>query len=151
MRQLLILTATVGVLAAGMALAQTTAATPPGATQTPQTRVQTRRDMMKALNLTAAQKQQAKAIHQATRQNAQPLAQQLRQDRQALATAIQAGDSAKIQQLATEVGNLRGQVLAIRSDGLAKFYALLTPDQKAKAAEFRSQFKQARAKNDGGE
>jgi hypothetical protein len=35
------------------------------------------------------------------------------------------------------MGSLQGQVLAIRSAGMAQFYALLTPDQKTKAADFQ--------------
>ena len=65
----------------------------------------------------------------------QPLAQQLQQERQSLKAAVQAGDNAQIQQLSTAMGALHGQMLAARSAGMAQFYALLTPDQKAKAAQ----------------
>ena len=98
--------------------------------------------MLKALNLTDTQKQQAKTILQSARQTAQPLAQQLKQDRAALTAAVEAGDSAKIQQLSTEMGSLRGNVLGVRSLAMAKFYALLTPDQKTKAEEFRQKAQQ---------
>jgi len=66
----------------------------------------------------------------------QPLAQQLQQDRQQLKAAVQAGDSAQIQQLTTAMGTLQGQMLGLRSAGRAQFYALLAPEQKAKAAQF---------------
>jgi Spy/CpxP family protein refolding chaperone len=95
-----------------------------------------KQQMIRALDLTAAQKQQAKAIRQATRAQAQPLAAQARQQRESLKTAIQAGDTTKIQQISTTIGSLRGQLLGIRSAGKAQFYALLTPEQKTKAAEF---------------
>ena len=65
-----------------------------------------RRHLMEALNLTDAQKQQAKTIFQEARQSAQPLRQELRQNRQALAVAVKANDTAKIQQLSQTEGNL---------------------------------------------
>ena len=119
-----------GALAASTALAQTPSPAPAAV------RAHVGKRLMQTLDLSADQKQQAKTILQGVRQQAQPLTQQLRQDRQSLTAAIQAGDSAKIQQLSTAVGTLQGQVLAIRSAGRAQFYALLTPDQKAKAEAF---------------
>jgi Spy/CpxP family protein refolding chaperone len=119
-----------GAMTAAMAIAQTTPAA-----QTP-VKAHVTKELIQAVDLTKAQKHQAKTIRQATRQQAQPLAQQLKQNRQSLTAAIQAGDTAQIQQLSATVGTLTGQVLAVRSAGKAQFYALLTPDQKAKAAAF---------------
>jgi periplasmic protein CpxP/Spy len=119
-----------GIMAAAMAMAQTTPAA-----QAP-ARAHMRKQMIQSLDLTAAQKQQAKSIFQATRQQAQPLAQQLKQDRSSLKAAIATGNTAQIQQLSTAMGTLRGQMVAARSTGMAQFYALLTPDQKAKAQTF---------------
>ena len=136
--------AAIGVLAAGFAISQTNGAPQAGA------KVRgVRARMIKELNLSATQKQQAKSIFQSARQTAQPLAQQLKQDRAALTVAIQAGDSAKIQQVSTEMGSLRGNVLAVRSQAMAKFYALLTPDQKIKAEEFRQKAQQVLGNGDG--
>jgi Spy/CpxP family protein refolding chaperone len=131
MKQYLIAATIFGAMAT-MAIAQTPTPAPvaPAA-------VHARRQMMKDLALTPTQKQQARTIAQNTRQQAQPLTQQLQQDRQALRTAVQAGDSAQIQQLSATMGGLEGQVLAIRSAGRAQFFAMLTPDQKAKAAAFQ--------------
>ncbi|MGA2197726.1 MAG: Spy/CpxP family protein refolding chaperone [Bryobacteraceae bacterium] len=132
MKRILTGIAAVGALAAGLAIAQTTAAPQAGAARGRGVRAR----MIKALNLTDTQRQQAKTILQSAKQTAQPLAQQLKQDRAALTAAVEAGDSAKIQQLSTEIGSLRGNVLGVRSQAMAKFYALLTPDQKTKAEEF---------------
>src|ERR1035438_9776643 len=145
MKRILIGIAAVGALAAGLAIAQTTAALQAGAARGKGVRAMVQKRMLKALNLTDAQKQQAKTILQSARQTAQPLAQQLKQDRAALTTAVEAGDSAKIQQLSTEMGSLRGNVLGVRSLATAKFYALLTPDQKTKAEEFRQKAQQVLA------
>jgi len=99
-------------------------------------RAHSRREMLQSLDLTIAQKQQAKTIFRNTRRTVQPLAQQLQQDRQSLQAAVQPGDTAQIQQLSAAMGTLHGQMLGARSVGMAQFYALLTPDQKAKAAQF---------------
>jgi Spy/CpxP family protein refolding chaperone len=140
MRKLITLCA----IAAGLALAQTPTTTSTTAPATPRVRVQKR--LIQALALTEAQKQQAKAILQATRAQAQPLAQQLQADRQALSAAVQAGDTAAIQDLSAKMGTLRGQVLAARSQGMAQFFALLTPDQKTKAQDFLAKVKQVLGK-----
>ena len=149
MKRILIGIAAIGVLAAGFAIAQTTATPQAGAAKGKGVRALVRKRMLKALNLTDTQTQQAKTILQSARQTAQPLAQQLKQDRAALTAAIEAGDSAKIQQLSTDMGSLRGNVLAVRSQALSKFYALLTPDQKTKAEEFRQKAQQVLGKGIG--
>jgi Spy/CpxP family protein refolding chaperone len=97
---------------------------------------------MQALNLTDSQKQQAKAIFQQTRETTKPIADQLKQNHEALTAAIKANNVAQIDSLSAQQGTLRGQLLAARSEGRAKFYALLTPDQKAKADQMHQQFKQ---------
>jgi Spy/CpxP family protein refolding chaperone len=149
MKKILIGIAAIGVLAAGFAIAQTTATPQARAAKGKGVRALVRKRMLKALNLTDTQTQQAKTILQSARQTAQPLAQQLKQDRAALTAAIEAGDSAKIQQLSTDMGSLRGNVLAVRSQALSKFYALLTPDQKTKAEEFRQKAQQVLGKGIG--
>ena len=136
-RHLAIFTA-IGAMAASLLIAQTTTtAVAPPATL----RARLRKQLINALDLSAAQKQQAKSILQNTKTQAQPLAQQLKQERQSLAAAVEAADTAKIQQISAQVGTLEGQVLAIRSAGMAQFYGLLTPDQKTKAQEFQQKAK----------
>lgn len=130
-------------MAASMAFAQTTTA-PGRQFQGRKAGVQQRvqRRMMQALDLSAAQKEQLKSIRQSTQAQVQPLAQQLKTNRQALNAAVQASDTAKIQQLSATIGTLQGQVLALRSAGRVQFLAVLTPDQKAKMTEFRGKVKQ---------
>jgi Spy/CpxP family protein refolding chaperone len=132
-------------IAAGIVLAQTATTTSTTTTTAPP-RARVLKRLVQTLALTDDQKQQAKTILQTTRSQAQPLAQQLQADRQALATAIQAGDTAAIQSLSAKMGTLRGQVLAIRSQGMAQFFALLTPDQKTKAVDFLAKVKQVLGK-----
>ena len=131
-------------IAAGIVLAQSATTTITTTTAPPRARVLRR--LVQTLALTGDQKQQAKTILQTARTQAQPLAQQLQADRQALATAIQAGDTATIQSLSAKMGTLRGQVLAIRSQGMAQFFALLTQDQKTKAEDFLAKVKEVLGK-----
>ena len=141
--------ATVAALAAGMALAQTPAPAPqPGRGMAGMgmrgmgMRGMIHQRMMQNLNLTDAQKEQAKAIFQEARQNAQPIREQLQQNRQALAAAVKANDTSQIQSLSAQQGNLRGQLLTIQSEARAKFYNTLTPDQKTKADQMRQRIRQ---------
>jgi Spy/CpxP family protein refolding chaperone len=137
--------ATVAALATGLVFAQTPSPSPSPNTQTGRHQLvqRHRARMAQALNLTDAQKAQAKTIFQQARQSSKPIREQLKQNRQALATAIKADKSdAELQQLANQQGQLRGQMLTIRSEAAAKFYATLTPDQKAKADQMQQQFHQ---------
>src|SRR5580700_5267770 len=87
---------------------------------------------MSELNLTDAQKTQAKSIFQGARQSAQPVRQQLMETRKSLRAAIKSNDTAQIQQLSATEGKEIGQLTAIRGSAFAKVYQTLTPDQKQK-------------------
>ncbi len=82
--------------------------------------------------LTDAQKPQAKSIFQEARQSAQPIRQQLMETRKSLRAAIQANDTAQIQQLSATEGNEMRQLKAVHSAAFAKVYQMLTPDQQQK-------------------
>lgn len=141
MRRHPIALAMVAALTAGMAFAQTAAA--PAATGQAglKLRAAVRQRILKKLNLTDAQKTQAKAILQQAKTAAQPLRTQLQANRQALAAAVKNNDAAQIQSLATSQGSLQGQVLALRSAANAKFYALLTPDQQTSLTQMQEKAK----------
>jgi Spy/CpxP family protein refolding chaperone len=128
-----------------MVCAQVPSTTPqPGGGNTAvRPRAAVRRHIAQALNLTDAQKQQAQAIIQQTRQTVQPLKQQAKQNRQALMAAINAGKGdVEIHQLVLTQGNLAGQLVVARAEALAKFYSMLTPEQRAKADLMRQQVRQ---------
>ena len=134
-------------LAAGLALSQTTPAPdqpaqPGAARRLKMGRGMLRHRAMKALNLTDSQKQQAKAIFEQTKQNVKPIAEQLKQNREALAAAIKANNVTQIQTLAGQQGALQGQLIAARAESQAKFYALLTPEQRTKADQLHERVKQ---------
>lgn len=129
---------TMAALASGLMFAQA----PDPSTQQPQPPAQHRqwnRDHMfdrlaAKLNLTDAQKQQAKSIMDASRESSKPVRDQLRQDRQALKDAVKTGKSdAEIDQISANLGKDTAQMTAIRTKAFAKVYALLTPEQRAQA------------------
>jgi Spy/CpxP family protein refolding chaperone len=131
-------------LASGMLLAQSPAPSAPS--QPPAHSRQWHRGQFlekiaEKLNLTDDQKQHARSILEATRQSAEPVAQQLRQQRLALREAVKAGKSdAEIDQLSSNAGALMGQLTALHTKGFSKIYAILTPDQRAKAQQLGEQF-----------
>ena len=112
-----------------------------------------RQHFMQALNLNDSQKTQAKAIFQETRQKTEPIRAELRQNRQAMAAAVKSDNKADIQKLARVNGELKGRMTALRAEGMAKFYNLLTPEQRATAqklhAEFRHRMEQRREQRRG--
>jgi Spy/CpxP family protein refolding chaperone len=143
------------ILAAGMAFVYAETPTQPQAQQqhksgNRQEWAQRRFDRMAAnLNLTDAQKTQAQAFIKEARESAKQLAPQLKQNRQALATAVKAGNTADIERLSAEKGNLMGKMTAIHTEAFAKIYQTLTPDQRAKADQMHQQMR-SRMHNRGG-
>jgi exonuclease VII small subunit len=92
--------------------------------------------LIRTLNLSAVQRDQARSIFQQARQTAKPVRQQLQQNRQTLENAVISGNTgAEIQQLATEQGTLLGQMLAIRSQAWSQLFNSLTPDQRTQATK----------------
>ncbi len=87
------------------------------------------------LNLTDAQKTQAKEIFQASRDSAKPVATQLADARKALRNAVKSNaPESQIDQLSANVGTLNGQLTAIRTKAFSKFYNMvLTPEQRDQA------------------
>src|ERR1700755_1111543 len=118
-------------LAAGMALAQAPGTSTPPAHKAPFNHPMFGHEqMMQALNLTTAQKQQADTIFGDARQKTEPIRQAMRQNREALHAAVMANNTSQIETLSSHQGELHGKALAIRSGAMAKFYAILTPEQR---------------------
>jgi Spy/CpxP family protein refolding chaperone len=93
------------------------------------------------LNLTDAQKEFAHSLFQQNREANQAVRDQLRQNRQQLSAAIKATNEAEISRLTAEQAQLKGQLSASWAKSMAKFYAQLTPEQKAKADQMHQQFR----------
>lgn len=144
MRQRVVHFAAVTALAAGMAAAQTPApGTPPAAERVPfRHPVFGHQQMMQALNLTADQQQQVNTIFSDARQKAQPIRQEIRQNQEALYAAVKGNNTSEIERLSSQQGKLRGAALAVRSEALAKFYAILTPEQRTKWDQIHQQMQQ---------
>jgi Spy/CpxP family protein refolding chaperone len=86
--------------------------------------------MANYLELTDAQKEQAKAIFQDARAQSKPVADQLRQLRQGAKAAVKEGRSeAELEQIAQRTGPLVSQLAANHLKAMAKFRAILTPEQ----------------------
>jgi Spy/CpxP family protein refolding chaperone len=132
--------AAVTALAAGMALAQAPATgTRPAPQRVPFAHpVFGHEQMMQALNLTTVQQQQANTIFGDARHKAEPIRQEMRQNREALHAAVKANNTSQIERLSSHQGELQGKALAIRSEAMAKFYAILTPEQRTKADQMLS-------------
>ena len=150
MKRTFVKLATVAALATGMVFAQaspSTSPSPKAQTGNHQGVRRHRARMAQALNLTDAQKAQAKAIFQQAREASKPIRAQLKENRQALMQAAKAGKSeADLQRLATVQGKLRGQMVAIRTEAFAKFYSTLTPEQRTKTDQMQQQFHQRSAR-----
>jgi Spy/CpxP family protein refolding chaperone len=140
MRQRVINCAAVTALAAGVAVAQTAATgTQPAPFRHP---VFGHQQMMQTLNLTSAQQQQADTIFSEARQKAQPIRQEIRQNREALYAAVKANNTAEIERLSSHQGALQGAALAVRSEATAKFYAMLTAEQRTKWDQIHQRMRQ---------
>jgi Spy/CpxP family protein refolding chaperone len=132
--------AAITALAAGMVVAQVPGAgAQSGTAKVPGHAWLGHQQMMQELDLTADQKQQASTIFSAAKQKAQPIRQEMRQNREALHAAVKANNTSQIESLSTQQGNLQGKALAIRSEAMAKFYAILTPEQRTKADQMHQQ------------
>ncbi len=139
-------------LAAGMMFAQGTAPAEQPSTPVhngrhavnPQQREQRQQKMFnrlsQRLNLTADQQAQAKEIFGNAMQQTKPLRQELRETRKALFTAAKGGNEAEINQLASKQAQAQTQMTTIFAQAYGKFYATLTPDQKAKADSMGQHF-----------
>jgi len=137
--------AAVTTLAAGMALAQApaTGTQSPAPEKVPFTHPMFGHEQMtQALNLTTAQKQQAQTIFGDARQKIEPIRQEMRQNREALYAAVKANNTSQIERLSSHQGELQGRALATRSEAMAKFYAILTPEQRTKLDQMHQRMKE---------
>jgi Spy/CpxP family protein refolding chaperone len=98
------------------------------------------------LGLTDAQKQDIRAIVQSHKTDFQALAQQAMPVRQQLQAAIQNGDTATIQALGGQLGQLAVDRALLATKVRQEVFAKLTPEQRDKAVTMQQQF-QGRIRN----
>ena len=100
--------------------------------------------MAVVLDLSDSQVSQIQAIFQQNMATAQPLFQQLQAERQALAQAVENGktDTATLQPLANQVGQIVSQLALLHAQVAGQVYPILTPAQQAKAKKLHGLFQQ---------
>lgn len=106
--------------------------------------------MAHGLGLSDEQKGKVKEIVEASRANVEPLVQQLRDTHKNLEVLGTDGslDQAKTEALAAEQAGIMSKLIVEKQKAKAQVFALLTDEQKAKAAEMRQKFGE-RMKNKG--
>ncbi len=121
---------------------QSTAAAPSQAGQKFQARMVQRRvaKMTALLSLTPAQQTQVTAILTNAVQSRVGDRGSMKQVRAQMRTAIEANDTATIEQASNQIGNIAAQNAAARAKTAAAIYQILTPDQKAKAQQLADLF-----------
>lgn len=151
--------ATAATLAAGIIFAQSPASdTQPGAGYIQNWRLGSSMHgqfdldrLTQVLNLTDAQKGQAQTIFQDAQLSAKPIRQELKQNRERLSAAAKISNSeGDIQKLAKEQGRLLGELIAIRTEASAKFYQILTPEQRVKDDQLHQQLREKMRSKDRG-
>ena len=100
--------------------------------------------MFRGLDLTDAQKAQMKQIREASKATIQPLREAAKANKQRLkgATANGAFDEVQVLAIATEGAAIHAQLTVQREKVKSQMFALLTAEQKAKAAEMKSKMKE---------
>jgi len=87
------------------------------------------------LTLTTAQQSQATTIFTNAITAVTPLRTSEQAARQSLPAAVKSNATATIDQLATTIGSLEGQILSIQNKADAAFYGILTADQQSKLSQ----------------
>ena len=102
--------------------------------------------MFSKLDLTDAQKEQIKAIHEKNRESMRPLMEQIRAKRQEIRQANAGGtvDEALVSQKLAEIAPLEAKMMAERARIHQETLSVLTPEQRTKLEQMREQFKSRR-------
>ena len=96
-------------------------------------------------DLTDAQREQVKAIHERHAARIQPLAEHARTAREALNSAVLSGNEGNLQALSIEVGNAETELTFAQAQVQSEIFNILTAEQKQKIAERRKQMEARRA------
>jgi Spy/CpxP family protein refolding chaperone len=96
-------------------------------------------------DLTDAQREQVKAIHERHADRIQPLAERARTAREAINNAVLSGNEGNLQALSIEVGNAETELTFAQAQVQSEIFSVLTAEQKQKIAERRKQMEARRA------
>ena len=97
---------------------------------------------LRGLDLTDEQKAKVKEIMEANKAAFEPTMQAMKENRSKLHNLSKAGtfDQAQVEALANEQGDLVAKTIVQKESVKAQIFAILTDEQKAKAAEMRAKF-----------
>ena len=95
-------------------------------------------------DLTDAQREQVRAIHERHADRIRPLAERAHTAREALNNAVLSGNEGNLQALSIEVGNAETELTFAQAQVQAEILKVLTPEQKQKIAERRKQMEARR-------
>ena len=100
--------------------------------------------LAKKLNLTDAQKEQAKQIMKSSKEKVKPLKESMKSIHQQLDAATADGqfDEARVQALATQQATNMAQMIVEKERTKSQFFAILTPEQQAQAKQLKEQMKE---------
>ena len=100
--------------------------------------------MLRGLDLTDAQKTQVKEIMDASKAKVQPLRASMKANREKLRLATENGkfDEAQVLSIANENASVSAQLLVERQRTKAQIFNILTPEQREKSAQMKSQMKE---------
>ena len=96
-------------------------------------------------DLTDAQREQVRAIHERHADRIRPLAERARTAREALQNAILSGHSGNLQALSIEVGNAETELTYAQAQVQSEVFNVLTSEQKQKIAEGRKRMQERRS------
>jgi Spy/CpxP family protein refolding chaperone len=99
---------------------------------------------LRGLDLTDEQKAKAKELMEAAKTSAEPFKEQILANHEKIRGLGTDGkfDQAQVEALATEQGNLMSKMIVEKEKVKAQIFALLTDEQKVKAAEMRTKFEE---------
>ena len=95
-------------------------------------------------DLTDAQREQVKAIHEKHADRIRPLAERARTAREALDNAVLSGNASNLQALSIEVGNAETELTFAQAQVQSEIVNVLTAEQKQKIAERRKEMEARR-------
>jgi Spy/CpxP family protein refolding chaperone len=96
-------------------------------------------------DLTDAQREQVRGIHERHAERVRPLAERARAAREALNNAVMSGNEGNLQALSIEVGNAETELTFAQAQVQTEVFKVLTAEQKQKIAERRKQMEARRA------
>ena len=102
--------------------------------------------MFRGIDLTDEQKTQVKQITEASKTNVKPIREQMKANRQKLQELSANGnfDAAQVQAIAAQQGNLSARLIVEKERVKSQIFQVLTPEQRAKAAEMKAKMKERR-------